>query len=69
MIYFITKAKKTYTLLSFLNTWGKKLRKSKKFLPLEKLVRLKEFYPGTYILTDFDLLSKYIIKYTNLYTI
>ena len=57
MIYFITKSKKTYTLLTFLNTWGGDLRKTIKILPFEKMVRAKNFYPGTYILTDYDLLS------------
>ncbi|HKI87804.1 MAG TPA: hypothetical protein VKA38_02170 [Draconibacterium sp.] len=58
MIFFITKASKTYTLLSFLNTWGGSIRKMVAFLPYEKLVRAKRFYSGTYILTDYDLLSE-----------
>ena len=58
MIYFITKAEKTYTLLSYINTWGKGLRKWKKFLPAEKMVRQKKLYAGTYILTDVDLFNE-----------
>lgn len=58
MIYFITKAKNSYGLISFLNTWGRSLKKQQKHLPIEKLVRKKKLFSGTYILTDFDLLSK-----------
>ena len=65
MIYFITKARNSYGLISFLNTWGGSLKKNQKHLPIEKLVRKKELFSGTYILTDFDLLSKTQIKTLN----
>lgn len=57
MIYFITKASKTYTLITFLNSWGVSLKGSVKLLPIERLVRAKKINSGTYILTDFDLLN------------
>jgi hypothetical protein len=62
MIYFITKATKTYTLLTFLNTWGGRLRPLVKFLPVEKMARATTFQPGTYILTDYDILSDSQVK-------
>ncbi len=65
MIYFITKAKNSYGLISFLNTWGGNLKKQQKHLPIEKLVRKKKLFSGTYILTDFDVLSKSQIEILN----
>jgi len=62
MIYFITKATKTYTLLTFLNTWGGRLRPLVKFLPVEEMARATTFQPGTYILTDYDILSDSQVK-------
>lgn len=66
MIYFLTKAKKTYTFLSFIITWGNKLGKIATFLPIEKFVRSEYLLPGVYILTDYDLLSIKQIELLNL---
>lgn len=62
MIYFITKATKTYTLMTFLNTWGKILNPHITLLPVEKLVRQEALFPGTYILTDYDRLNPAQLK-------
>lgn len=58
MIYYITKARNSQTISSFLNTWGKDLRKKVKIIPHEKLIRKKIIAHGTYIFSDLDLLDE-----------
>jgi len=57
MIYVLTRASKAYTVLFFLKTVGRSLRRRVRVLALEKLVRMKYLPSATYILADYDVLS------------